>query len=130
MSFPVVIRCRCDAFMNDCDDKTRPIIRRRLATLEDDPPSGRGGDKELIKAPNGRAGEKVYRIHISRHFTAFYTIIDKTVYFTEVMTIGQAHKNTVCSNHKTDESLSDRRRIFASVQRRLFSRREWEKRTR
>ena len=92
MSFPVVIRRRCDNFIEDCDDKSRRNIRIRLAILADDPFPGKGGDKELIRAPQGRSGEKVYRLHISRHFTAFYTIIDKTVYITEVMTIEQAHK--------------------------------------
>ncbi|GAB6284310.1 MAG: hypothetical protein STSR0009_05090 [Methanoregula sp.] len=34
----------------------------------------------------------MYRLHIGRSFTAFYRIKGETVYVTEVLTIGDAHK--------------------------------------
>jgi mRNA-degrading endonuclease RelE of RelBE toxin-antitoxin system len=92
VSFEVVIRRRCLDFLHGVDDKSRRIIRTRLATLGEDPYPGKRGDKELIKAPKGKNKEKVYRLHISHHFTAFYTITEKTVSVTEVLTIEQAHK--------------------------------------
>ena len=92
MKYRIAIRKRSAAFLNELDDKSRRIVRSRLAALEDDPFPGKGGDKELIKAPKGEPDEKVYRLHIGRTFTAFYRIEGKTVYVTEVLTIEQAHK--------------------------------------
>jgi mRNA-degrading endonuclease RelE of RelBE toxin-antitoxin system len=90
--YEVAVERRSAAFLNGLDGKSRRIICDRLATLQNDPYPGKGGDKELIKAPKGRPDEKVCRLHIGRSFTAFYRIEDKTVYVTEVLTIGQAHK--------------------------------------
>lgn len=79
-------------FLNRLDDKSRRIVRTRLATLIEDPYPGKGGDRELIKSPKGRPEEKVYRLHVGRSFTAFYQICGKIVYVTEILTIEQAHK--------------------------------------
>ena len=92
MNYRIAIRKRSAAFLNDRDDKSRQIVRSRLAALEDDPFPGKGGDKELIKAPKGGPDEKVCRLHIGRTFTAFCRIEGKTVFVTEVLTIEQAHK--------------------------------------
>lgn len=92
MKYEIVIRRKSAEFLNDLDDKSRRIITARLSMLKDDPFPGKGGDKELLKAPKGRHDEHVYRLHIGRSFTAFYVILDTTVYITEVMTIEQAHK--------------------------------------
>jgi mRNA-degrading endonuclease RelE of RelBE toxin-antitoxin system len=90
--YGVIVQRKSAEFLNELDDKSRRIVRTRLATLEEDPYPGKGGDKELIKSPKGRPDEKVYRLHIGRSFTAFYRIKGKTVYVTEVLTIEQAHK--------------------------------------
>ena len=92
MKYGIVIQRRSAGFLNDLEDRSRRIVRARLATLGDDPFPGKGGDKELIRAPKGRPDEKIYRLHIGRSFTAFYPIEDKTVYITEILTIEQAHK--------------------------------------
>ncbi|MDD1690177.1 MAG: hypothetical protein LUQ66_05905 [Methanoregula sp.] len=92
MNYEIVVQRKSADFLNGLDDKSRRIVRSRLATLKDDPFPGKGGDKELIKSPKGRPDDKVYRLHVSRSFTAFYQIKEKTVYITEVLTIEQAHK--------------------------------------
>jgi mRNA-degrading endonuclease RelE of RelBE toxin-antitoxin system len=90
--YEIAIQRKSADFLNGLDDKSRRIVRARLAALMDDPYPGTGGDRELIKSPKGRPDEKVYRIHIGRSFTAFYQIKEKTVYVTEILTIEQAHK--------------------------------------
>ncbi len=92
MNYDIVVQRKSAGFLNELDEKSRRIVRTRLATLQDDPYPGKGGDKELVKSPKGRPDEKVYRLHIGRSFTAFYCIKGKTVYVTEVLTIEQAHK--------------------------------------
>jgi mRNA-degrading endonuclease RelE of RelBE toxin-antitoxin system len=92
VSYEIAVQRKSAEFLNSLDDKSRRIVRTRLATLSDDPYPGKSGDKELIKSPKGRPDEKVYRLHIGRSFTAFYTIRERTVYITEIMTIEQAHK--------------------------------------
>jgi len=92
VNYEIVVQRKSADFLNGLDDKSRRIVRSRLATLKDDPFPGKGGDKELIKSPKGRPDDKVYRLHVSRSFTAFYQIKEKTVYITEVLTIEQAHK--------------------------------------
>jgi mRNA-degrading endonuclease RelE of RelBE toxin-antitoxin system len=92
VSYEIVVGRKSADFLNGLDDKNRRIVRSRLATLKDDPFPGKGGDKELIKSPKGRPDDKVYRLHVSRSFTAFYQIKEKTVYITEVLTIEPAHK--------------------------------------
>lgn len=92
MSYEIAVQRKSADFLNELDDKSRRIIRSRLATLKDDPFPGKGGDKELIKSPKGRPDDKVYRLHISRSFTAFYQIKENMIYITEVLTIEQAHK--------------------------------------
>ena len=68
MRYEITIRRKSSEFLNKLDDKSRRIVRARLATLQEDPFPGKGGDKELIKAPKGRPEEKVYRLHIGRSF--------------------------------------------------------------
>jgi len=92
VSYEIVVQRKSAEFLNELDDKSRRIVRTRLATLKEDPFPGQGGDKELIKSPKGRPDEKVYRLHISHRFTAFYQIRGKMVFVTEVLTIEQAHK--------------------------------------
>jgi mRNA interferase RelE/StbE len=92
VSYEIIVQRRSADFLNELDNKSRRIVRTGLATLKDDPYPGKGGDKELIRSPKGRPDEKVYRLHVSHSFTAFYQIKERTVYITEVLTIGQAHK--------------------------------------
>jgi len=87
--FAVSVDIEAVEFINTLNDKSRQIIRSRLESLTKDPFPGKGGDKELLKL---RRGTRIYRLHIGRTFTAFYTIEGNSVFVTEVMTIGQAHK--------------------------------------
>jgi mRNA-degrading endonuclease RelE of RelBE toxin-antitoxin system len=87
--FAVSVDSEAVEFINTLNDKSRQIIRSRLESLTKDPFPGKGGDKELLKL---RRGTKIYRLHIGRTFTAFYTIDGNSVFITEVMTIEQAHK--------------------------------------
>lgn len=90
--YEIAVQRKSADFLNSLDDKSRRIIRTRLAALKDDPFPGKTGDKELIKSPKGREDETVYRLHLGRSFTAFYQIRERTVYITELLTIEQAHK--------------------------------------
>lgn len=92
MRYEIAIQRKSADFLNSLDDKSRRIVRARLAALMDDPYSGTGGDRELIKSPKGRPDENVYHLNIGRSFTAFYQTKEKAVYVTGILTIEQAHK--------------------------------------
>jgi mRNA-degrading endonuclease RelE of RelBE toxin-antitoxin system len=92
VSYEIAVQRKAADFLNSLDDKSRRIVRTRLTILIEDPYPGKGGDKELIKSPKGRPDEKIYRLHVSHSFTAFYLIKGKTVFITEILTIEQAHK--------------------------------------
>lgn len=71
--------------------KSQRIVKDKLRILEEDPFSGKHGDKKLIQ----RKGRKdIYRLHISRSYTAFYRIYnDKNIVkILGITTIEQAHK--------------------------------------
>ena len=91
MRFQVFIKRKSVEAINELPEKTRRIIHDQLKTLEQDPYPGTGGDKELLHTDEGM---EVYRLHIGRSYTAFYTINAgcHTVQVHDVMTIGQAHK--------------------------------------
>ena len=77
--------------INELPVKTRRIIHSTLATLEEDPCPGTGGDKERLHLDEE---VDIFRLHIGRSSTAFYTIDTKEqiVRVHDVMTIEQAHK--------------------------------------
>lgn len=91
MSFQVLIKQKSVKAIDDLPDKTRRIIHDALKSLEQDPYPGTGGDKELL---HHEEGIEVYRLHIGRSYTAFYTIDIRShiVQVHDIMTIGQAHK--------------------------------------
>ena len=79
-------------FLNAADEKTARITRKNLEYLEGSPYPGRGrGDKEKLPI-DGRRDR--YRLHISRTFTAIYTVLEgqKEVRVLEIVSIGEAHK--------------------------------------
>ena len=77
--------------INRLPDKTRRIIKTALNRLEEDPFPGSKGDKEKLVL---RGGMIIYRLHISRSYTAFYEIDqeEKRVIVQEILPIEQAHK--------------------------------------
>jgi len=79
-------------FLDAADEKTERICKEKLWFLSENPyPSGSRGDKEKLSIDGQRDR---YRLHISRTWTAFYTIIedDKEVRVLEIVSIDEAHK--------------------------------------
>ena len=78
-------------FLQALEDKSRRICVQNLKKLAKGPYPGRGpGDKERLFV----RGEEIYRIHISRTYTAFYVVIEKKhlVRVIELLHIEDAHK--------------------------------------
>ena len=79
-------------FLAVADEKTKRICREKLGYLERDPYPGRGrGDKEKLPIDGRR---ERYRMHISRTYTAIYTVIEEhsEVRVLEIVSIDEAHK--------------------------------------
>lgn len=79
-------------FLDVAVEKTERICRDKLEFLEDNPYPGRGrGDKEKLPID---AHRDRYRLHISRTYTALYTVLEesKEVRVLEIVTIDEAHK--------------------------------------
>lgn len=89
VDFDVVIDEEADEFLKKLPKKSRNIVKGKLRILETDPFPGKGGDKELLNSPKHK---DVYRLHISRTYTAFYRIEGKTVMILWLGSIEKAHK--------------------------------------
>lgn len=91
MTFSLVLWHELAEEINHLPEETRRIIRTSLKRLEDDPFPGSHGDKEKLVL---RGGIVIYRLHISRSYTAFYEINkdEKLVIVQEILPIEQAHK--------------------------------------
>jgi len=79
-------------FLDVADEKTEQICKEKLEYLTESPHPGRGrGDKEKLPI-DGRRDR--YRIHISRTYTAIYTVLEDSneVRVLEIVTIDEAHK--------------------------------------
>ena len=79
------------AFLEAADEKTTRICKEKLGHLAANPYPGQGrGNKEKLPI-DGRRDR--YRMHISRTYTAFYTIVeDETeVRVLEMLPIDEAH---------------------------------------
>jgi mRNA-degrading endonuclease RelE of RelBE toxin-antitoxin system len=90
VAYQLVIRKKALEFVNALPPKSQKIVVEKCKTLADDPFPGQG-DKEIIQ----RKGHKdIYRLHISRSYTAFYRIYrdEKMVKILDITTIEQAHK--------------------------------------
>lgn len=78
-------------FINGLGTKSERICKDNLKKLAEDPYPGSGkGDKERLVVD----GEKIYRLHIGRTYTAFYDVDEdaKVVQVFEVLPIDEAHK--------------------------------------
>lgn len=91
MTFEVRVRRPVAAFINALPEKFRRIVKSALKGLGENPFPGSGGDKELLTLQSDRS---VYRLHIARTYTAFYSMDTDAgiVSVYEVLTIEQAHK--------------------------------------
>jgi len=79
-------------FLTLADEKTERVCREKLEFLAENPYPGRGrGDKEKLLI-DGRRDR--YRMHISRTYTALYTVIEDAneVRVLEIVPIDDAHK--------------------------------------
>lgn len=93
MGYQVLLGEQPRDFLADADDKTDRIVRDNLGKLVEDPyprPGAGSGDREKLTVD----GREMYRLHISRTFTAFYTIHDDAgeVRVREILPIDDAHK--------------------------------------
>ena len=75
-------------FIQHLPEKSKRIVDAKIRFL----PKTRSPAKAETRNFFSSGRVRIYRLHISRQFTAFYRVRDDTVYITEVMTIGQAHK--------------------------------------
>ena len=89
VNFEVLIDEDAQGFLDSLPEKTQTNVRSKLRLLETDPFPGTGGDKELLKPRH----KGLYRLHISRTYTAFYHIFPdkKAVRILWLGPIGQAH---------------------------------------
>jgi mRNA-degrading endonuclease RelE of RelBE toxin-antitoxin system len=79
-------------FLAVADEKTERICKTKLGHLAATPYPGRGrGDKEKLPI-DGRRDR--YRMHISRSYTAIYTVVeaDADVLVLEIIPTDDAHK--------------------------------------
>lgn len=90
VNYLVLIDIDAKEFLDNLPTKSRNIVKTKLRILETDPFPGKGGDKELLNSPKYK---RVYRLHISRSYTAFYRIYlkEKTVIILWLGTIQKAH---------------------------------------
>jgi mRNA interferase RelE/StbE len=88
IAFRLVIKKNALEFVNALPSKSQRIVREKCKTLANDPFPG-DGDRELIQR---KGHEDIYRLHISRSYTAFYKIYkdEKMVKILEITTIEQA----------------------------------------
>lgn len=90
--YTVLVSDEVIEFLSVADDKTSRICKDHLGNLADNPYPGRGqGDKEKLPIDGHRDR---YRMHISRTYTAFYTILEdeREVLVLEIVPIDEAHK--------------------------------------
>lgn len=93
MSHTVLLGEQPREFLEGADEKTERIVRDNLGKLSDNPhprPGSGRGDREKLPVD----GRDMYRMHIGRSYTAFYTIHDdeSEVRVREILPIDDAHK--------------------------------------
>lgn len=93
MAYEVLVGEQPRAFLANADEKTERIVKDHLTSLSDEPHPRLGagrGDREQLPVD----GEELYRMHISRTYTALYTIDDSSneVRVREIIPIDEAHK--------------------------------------
>jgi mRNA interferase RelE/StbE len=91
LTFEVKVRNTVGGYISSLPEKSRRIITNALKGLGENPFPGSGGDKEKLVLSGGSG---IYRLHIARTFTAFYSIDKESriIKVHEILTIEQAHK--------------------------------------
>jgi len=89
--FQVLLGEQPRSFIDGADDKTARIVRDNLSKLSDPYPRPGAGRGDREKLPID--GREMYRLHIGRSFTAFYTVDEdeSVVRVREVLPIDEAH---------------------------------------
>ena len=92
MTYNILLGDQPREYISALDDKSAGIVKDNLRKLEDDPhprPGSGSGDKEKLVVD----GEEMYRLHIGRTHTAFYTILEESqeVRIVEILPIDEAH---------------------------------------
>lgn len=93
MAFQVLLGDQPREFLDGADDKTERIVKDHLQSLAEEPyprPGAGKGDREQLPVD----GRELYRMHISRTYTALYTIgeTDSVVRVREILPIDDAHR--------------------------------------
>lgn len=93
MGYQVLLGDQPREFFADADEKTERVVKDHLSSLGEQPhprPGAGRGDREQLPVD----GEELYRMHISRTYTALYTIDEETdeVRVREILSIDEAHK--------------------------------------
>jgi len=93
VGFTVLLGEQPREFLADADEKTDRIVRDNLEKLADEPyprPGTGSGDREKLPVD----GREMYRLHISRTYTALYTVHEeeKEIRVREILPIDDAHK--------------------------------------
>jgi mRNA interferase RelE/StbE len=90
VAYQLVIRKKALEFVNALPPKSRRLVINKFKILADDPFPDQG-DKEIIQR---KGHDAIYRLHVSRSYTAFYKIYkdEKLVKILDIMTIERAHK--------------------------------------
>jgi mRNA-degrading endonuclease RelE of RelBE toxin-antitoxin system len=93
MGYQVLLGEQPREFLDEADEKTERIVRDHLTSLAEEPyprPGAGRGDREQLPVD----GEGLYRMHISRTYTALYTVDDdeSAVRVREILPIDDAHK--------------------------------------
>ncbi len=90
VAYQLIIKKKALEFVNSLPSKSQRVVIEKCKTLADDPFPGQG-DKEIILR---KGHEDIYRLHISRSYTAFYKVHkdEKMVLILDITTIEQAHK--------------------------------------
>ncbi len=88
--YHLVIGRKALEFISTLPSKSKRIVIEKCKTLAYDPFPGQS-DKEII---HRKGHDDIYRLHISRSYTAFYKIYtnEKMVKILDITTIEQAHK--------------------------------------
>lgn len=93
MTHKVLLGDQPREYVEPVDEDSRRIVKNNLVHLEDDPyprPASGRGDVEQLTVD----GEEIYRMHIGRTHTAFFTILEDEgeVRIVELLPIDEAHE--------------------------------------
>jgi mRNA-degrading endonuclease RelE of RelBE toxin-antitoxin system len=93
MGYQVLVGDQPRDFLAEADEKTERIVKEHLRSLGEEPhprPGAGRGDREQLPVD----GREMYRMHISRSYTALYTIEENSqeVRVREILPIDEAHR--------------------------------------